>query len=844
MKKIARIAALLLLTALIAAGCASAPDGGSEAPPRQGDSIEPSDYADRGNWLSIAEQPEKPVDVFYLYPTAWTRQDGQPYVSAIDDASMRERAPFVFETQASAYEDAGNVFAPYYRQLDAGYLLSLPLEEQEPFAYGVPYTDVVAAFEYYLEHYNDGRPFILAGHSQGSDMVKCLLIDYMNDHPDVYERMVAAYVVGYSITQQELDEHHHLAFAEGPDDTGVIVSYNTEAPEIGGESPVALPDSVAINPLTWTRGDEPAPAEANLGSRFYDEAGGYEDVVGFADATVDLERGTVICSAADIDEFSPQGDASSLFPKGVYHASDYAFYYHNLRKNAVTRAQSYLFAHSGDENVVETASGAVKGSAWDGIVSFKGVPFAAPPTGERRFAPPQAPEAWDGVLDCRAYAPIPVQTDEEPGLEQSEDCLYLNIWAPEEKAAEPAPVLVFIHGGAFTQGSASKPMYDGTRFAQDGVVQVNLSYRLNGLGLFASPELAEEGGFVGNAAVLDQIAGLTWVKENIERFGGDPGNITVSGESAGAFSVSNLILSPLADGLFQKAIMESGNVLGQSLVAPLSSGDEGQALANAERLMEGLGAASLQDMREADAHEIAALSDFEMNIVQPSDKAFFPVFDGTVLPENPYGALMSGAYNGVDILGGYNADEGTLFVEEGIGEQEYADLAEHVFGDEAAAVLERYPVDAENTATDRARFIMEMGLRMGTDAFADKLSADGHNAYLYRFDYRVPALDAAGLGAMHGLELPFVFGSFAPTDRLSDADRAFAEEVHARWLGFIAHGDPNEGAPSGVRWEPYRQSDRQTMVLGQDMRLAPAEQTEDVAFFMSLAWGGGEGRAS
>jgi hypothetical protein len=264
-------------------------DGGEiPPPPAAGDVITPTDYSDADNWLSVSDAVHE-VDVFYLYPTAWTRQEGEPYYCDIDNESMRQTAPYDLLAQASAYETAGNIFAPYYRQLDAAYLLTLPIEEQEQYVYGVPYTDVTAAFEYYLENYNEGRPFILAGHSQGSEMVKLLLTDYMKDHPDVYGRMVTAYVIGYSITQDDLDSNPHLKFAEGPDDTGVIISYNTEAPEIGGASPVALPGSVSINPISWTRTEEPASADQNLGSRFYDrETGEYEDVYGLADAAVNL----------------------------------------------------------------------------------------------------------------------------------------------------------------------------------------------------------------------------------------------------------------------------------------------------------------------------------------------------------------------------------------------------------------------------------------------------------------------------------------------------------------------------------------------------------------------------
>lgn len=284
-----------------------------------------------------------PVDVFYLYPTAWARQPGEDYVCPIGHAGMRQAAAANLISNASAYETAGNIFAPYYRQLDAGYLLTLPTDEQEPYIEGVPYTDVVAAFEYYLEHYNGGRPFLLAGHSQGSSMLRALLIHYMKDNPEVYGRMVAAYVIGYSITQGDLDENPHLRFAEGADDTGVIISYNTEAPEIDGPSPVVLPGSVAINPISWTRGEEVAPASENLGSRLLQKDGSFATVMDLADAAVSLERGVVVCSTVDPPSTAWRGWRKS-FPAASTTATTTPFYYYNLRENAERRAANFLAA--------------------------------------------------------------------------------------------------------------------------------------------------------------------------------------------------------------------------------------------------------------------------------------------------------------------------------------------------------------------------------------------------------------------------------------------------------------------------------------------------------------------
>lgn len=341
MKKPLAIFLAVLLSATLLAACSPPQTDAIPAPPTREDDIVPTDYAKAENWITAPGETSLPVDVFYLYPTAWTREEGEEYVSTIDNASLRVGGAACVEMQASAFETAGNIFAPYYRQLDAAYLLTLPLNEQEQYIEGVPYTDAVAAFEYYLEHYNGGRPFILAGHSQGSSMLRAMLMHYMKDNPAVYERMVAAYVVGYSITRQDLDDNPHLKFAEGAGDTGVIISYNTEAAEIEGTNPVVLPGSLAINPISWTRDEELAPAEDSLGASLPLEGGGFEKVMDLADAAVDLERGTVVCSTVDPDVYSI-GGLPEVFPRGVYHGQDYPFYYYDLRANAELRAENFL----------------------------------------------------------------------------------------------------------------------------------------------------------------------------------------------------------------------------------------------------------------------------------------------------------------------------------------------------------------------------------------------------------------------------------------------------------------------------------------------------------------------
>jgi hypothetical protein len=302
---------IVLLLSLSLSGC----EGNASA------SIQVANYAQISNWLMLTSSPFKDVDVFYVYPTAYTKaSSSDPDFCTIDNASMVQGAKSAFQRQATA-------FAPYAN------------------IRRVPGADVLASFEHYLNHFNNGCPFILVGHSQGSAVLKYLLSDYMKNHPDVYKRMIAAYVVGQSITAEYLKQNPHLKFATGPRDAGVIVSWNAEAPVIDGTNPVTQPGGIAINPITWTTEEVTADASLNRGSieldlstglPRLDQYGEIMRVTNLADATVNKARGVVICSTVDPHDYY------FGFPLGVYHTFDYPFYFFNVRQNAADRIQQYF----------------------------------------------------------------------------------------------------------------------------------------------------------------------------------------------------------------------------------------------------------------------------------------------------------------------------------------------------------------------------------------------------------------------------------------------------------------------------------------------------------------------
>ena len=299
------------------------------------------DYSLASSWFRIPEIV-KDIDTFFVYPTEYmAANEGDPDYAPLDNAEMLEGVKTNYPILASVYEDSTNVFMPYYRQAGMMFAAAEAKKSGDPrtaFA-TVPYADITSALDYYFEHYNNGRPFIIAGHSQGSGIVSLVLKDYFKEHPDYYERMVAAYVIGFSITKEYLAENPHLKFATGESDTGVIISWNTEGPknvEQNAANVVLLPNAISINPLNWKLDETYAPASENLGSRVLNEkTGEYEIKDVGADAKVVLDRGSVLTNA----DTEPVG--GDTFGPQSYHNGDYALFFNNIKDNVAKRIAAY-----------------------------------------------------------------------------------------------------------------------------------------------------------------------------------------------------------------------------------------------------------------------------------------------------------------------------------------------------------------------------------------------------------------------------------------------------------------------------------------------------------------------
>ncbi len=351
---------LVLLTVMLLLGVATLASAAAAA------SIKATNYAKHSHWLALPPTNPKRVDVFYLYPTCYERPDASaPIICAVNNAAMMRGARVAYSRQSTAFAPYANIYAPYYRQADSAARAALPPAEQVKIVAGAPTVDGIAAFAYYIKHYNHGRPFILAGHSLGSNVLANLLAKYMKKHRAVYKRMIAAYVIGYSITPRYLAANPILKFAKGASDTGVIVSWNTEAPTVEGTNPVILPGGIAINPITWTRKQTEATAAQNLGSIELDPATGRPvldaeghilRVLNLADARVDKAKGVIICSS--INPAVPPYYMPGGFPQGVLHPFDYPFYFFDIRANAANRTRHYFSREMPDRHRDHRALGA------------------------------------------------------------------------------------------------------------------------------------------------------------------------------------------------------------------------------------------------------------------------------------------------------------------------------------------------------------------------------------------------------------------------------------------------------------------------------------------------------
>ncbi|MBQ9366013.1 MAG: carboxylesterase family protein [Schwartzia sp.] len=494
------------------------------------------------------------------------------------------------------------------------------------------------------------------------------------------------------------------------------------------------------------------------------------------------------------------------------------------------------------EVLLETSMGTMRGRQHENIRIFRGIPYAKPPVGELRFAPTEAAEPWDGVLDATRFS-LPVT---QYGMTKTgEGALTLNVWTPAEEG-EKLPVYVFIHGGAFASGSGSMATYESTRLAEQGIVAVTINYRLNAFGFLADETGMEEYGTTGNWGILDQIEALKWIQANIEAFGGDPERVTIGGESAGSFSVSALIVSPLAKGLFRQAIMESGCILNIPAVSPITRGDLKLSIGDSRRYVEMMGGADTPEgidyMRGIHAEDLAANTRFRVHATtDPQPFCFWPVFDGAVLPKNPMAAVKDGELNAVRLLAGFNTDEGSIFIEQPATEADYHAALYNAFGRNAPDFIARYPIDAKHDAFDRLSEVFGASTtKSGAVAYADALAEMGEDVYFYRFDYRDPNVtDESRIGVAHAAELKYVFGTLDTVAAGHESARAMSDKMLRAWANFIKTGDPNgEDGIDGQTWEKYDPENRRDFRLGEQSAMEPLHGEKLMLEINETLWGG------
>ncbi|MEX2115009.1 MAG: carboxylesterase family protein [Pirellulales bacterium] len=462
------------------------------------------------------------------------------------------------------------------------------------------------------------------------------------------------------------------------------------------------------------------------------------------------------------------------------------------------------------------------------VRAYKGVPYAAGPVGPLRWQPPQPPEKWEGVRACTSFGPVCPQAPypessvyfQEP-QPQSEDCLYLNVWTSAERSDEKLPVMVWIHGGALTRGSGSLPIYDGTSLAKQGVVLVTLNYRLGPFGYLSHPLLSKESphGASGNYGVLDQIAALQWVQRNIVAFGGDPTRVTIFGESAGSWSVCALLATPLAEGLLQRAIGQSGGCFG--LMPDLKSESHGQppAEARGERLAALLDCAGATDplvaMRAKSAADILAATAKE-----PAGTRTAACVDGWVFPQEISQVYAAGKQAAVPVIVGSNADEGTSLFAGAVpaSRDVFLQSAARKYGDLTDAFLKVYPVTSESDV--RNAFLRSMRDEWFTwemRSWALRTQQAGQTAFLYYFSHVPPRPDREQLGAYHAAEVPYVFDNLRLVPwQLEAADKALAAAISGAWVRFAASGNPQGGELPA--WAPYDPTAEPYLEFGDTIR--------------------------
>ncbi len=473
---------------------------------------------------------------------------------------------------------------------------------------------------------------------------------------------------------------------------------------------------------------------------------------------------------------------------------------------------------------VEVEQGMVEGTVEDSLTVFKGIPFAQPPIGDLRWRTPQPANKWEGIKKTKEYAPAPIQGNDPTG--KSEDCLYLNVWTPAKSSEDKIPVLVWIYGGGFSYGSTSEPAYDGAALAKKGVVLVSIAYRVGQLGFLAHPELSAENpeNTSGNYGLLDMIAGLQWVKDNIAAFGGDPNKVTIFGESAGGIAVSMLSASPLAKGLFHGAISQSGGSFGPTRLTTFP-GENMKTLAMAEKdglkFAEKAGDTSLAGLRKIPADKLP----MEMGM-----GGAWPIVDGWVIPDDQYKLYEAGKFNDTPILVGYNSDEGASFTRTK-DPKEYISSVEERYGPYADSLLKAYPVDSTTvpkTARDLSR---DAAFGWPTWSWARLQAKKGKSkVFYYYFDQHPDHPEDSpnyGYGSPHGQEVAYVFENLdASNPETTKTDLGISDLMGTYWTNFAKYGDPNgEGVP---KWPAFSDENPEVMYFNKTAYTGPVPSAESL----------------
>lgn len=482
--------------------------------------------------------------------------------------------------------------------------------------------------------------------------------------------------------------------------------------------------------------------------------------------------------------------------------------------------QNYNYFATSLSDSVQIETGVISGTqnSDKNISIFKGIPFAAPPVGDLRWKAPQPAEPWQGVKKCVAFGPSPMQakpaafsmwTEEFliPKKPISEDCLYLNVWTGAKSNKEKRPVLVWIYGGGFASGGSAVPIYDGEAFAKKGIVFVSINYRVGVFGFFAHPKLTKESGkkASGNYGLMDQVAALKWVQKNIAAFGGDPANVTIAGQSAGSMSVNCLVATPLAKGLFTKAIAESGANFSRGYSTLQQAEQDG--IKTAEKL---------------NANTIAALRNMPADqLFQKAQGQRGPIVDGHVLPQTIAEIFAAGKQNNVALLTGWNQDEGLVFGPIKNAADYHKQVAQEYAAD-SANFLKYYPgsTDAE-AAASQLNVSRDMIFGAQNYAWANIASKQGKKVYVYRFTRKVPATgEYVKYGAFHTGEVPYAYDNLKFVNRpWQSEDYKLTAVMSSFWVNFIATGNPNgKGLPA---WPAYTVADKKIMELGITQKAMP-----------------------